>query len=226
MQTTDHTRAHRYTVLAKHAHEYRADLEIKRSNFLGFALRVENETQAREFITSLRKRYHDARHVCSAFVIGADRDIQRSSDDGEPAGTAGIPMLQAILARDTAQKAPISDICVVVVRYFGGIKLGAGGLTRAYSEAVTHVLDSSEFLLRQKLLCAKLPVSHAFVGQRDHEIRHLGFHIIDTEYDAEKAYMSVGVTAEKVEYLKECIAHISAGEESLSWDGSIWVDTP
>ena len=85
----------------------------------------------------LRRRHHDARHVCSAFVLGPARDRMRSSDDGEPAGTAGVPMLEAVLQRETAPgRTDLTDVCAVVVRWFGGIKLGAGGLVRAYSTCV------------------------------------------------------------------------------------------
>ena len=152
---TQETRANRYTVLATQA-PVQSLLEIKRSEFIGFVQRVESEQEARAFIESVRKRYHDARHVCSAFVIGADRDVQRSSDDGEPAGTAGIPMLQALLARrtegrDGAETTDLSDIVAVVVRYFGGIKLGAGGLVRAYTEAVVQVLDAAHLTPRERL---------------------------------------------------------------------------
>ena len=109
---TDETRANRYTVLATHT-ETRHLLEIKRSEFIGYVQRVETEEEARAFIESKRRAYHDARHVCSAFILGADRQTQRSNDDGEPAGTAGIPMLQALLARRARAKPPTSPISVL-----------------------------------------------------------------------------------------------------------------
>ena len=114
---------------------------LKRSEFIGHIKRVSTVEEARAYIESVRKTYHDARHVCSAFIIGADRDIQRSSDDGEPAGTAGVPMMQALLARQTREDGTtdLSDVVAVVVRYFGGIKLGAGGLVRAYTDSVRCV---------------------------------------------------------------------------------------
>ena len=114
----EETRANRYLV-PRGDEPYESLLEIKRSEFIGHIKRVSTVEEARAYIESVRKTYHDARHVCSAFIIGADRDIQRSSDDGEPAGTAGVPMMQALLARQTREDGTtdLSDVVAVVVRY-------------------------------------------------------------------------------------------------------------
>ena len=94
------------------------EVEIRRSRFLTYLGRVEDEAQAREMVAVLRRRHHDARHVCSAFVLGPARDRMRSSDDGEPAGTAGVPMLEAVLQRETAPgRTDLTDVCAVVVRW-------------------------------------------------------------------------------------------------------------
>ncbi|HSU46325.1 MAG TPA: YigZ family protein, partial [Arthrobacter sp.] len=130
-----------YTTLAP-GPDFRHELEVKRSRFITVLRRAGTEAEARELVADLRREFHDARHHCSAFVIGPDRTIQRSSDDGEPAGTAGIPMLEALLKRETAPGVTgLSDASAVVVRYFGGVLLGAGGLVRAYSESVSAALD-------------------------------------------------------------------------------------
>lgn len=112
------------------------ELEIKRSRFLTYITRVQDQEQAREFIHSIKELYPDARHHCSAFIFHVDgsNDVERSSDDGEPSGTAGKPMLEAL--RGSGMK----DIAAVVVRYFGGVKLGTGGLVNAYTNAVTELL--------------------------------------------------------------------------------------
>ena len=111
----EETRANRYLV-PRGDEPYESLLEIKRSEFIGHIKRVSTVEEARAYIESVRKTYHDARHVCSAFIIGADRDIQRSSDDGEPAGTAGVPMMQALLARQTREDGTtdLSDVVAVV----------------------------------------------------------------------------------------------------------------
>ncbi|MDO5701236.1 MAG: YigZ family protein [Bowdeniella nasicola] len=115
-----------------------AELEIKRSRFLGFAQRIASEGDARAFFEELRSTYPDARHHCTAFSVrGEGNPIERSSDDGEPSGTAGMPMLQ------TLRGSGLVDVAVLVVRYFGGIKLGTGGLVRAYSDTVSATLDAA-----------------------------------------------------------------------------------
>ena len=104
--------------------------EIKKSRFICHAKRVYSEEEARTFITSIKKEHYKATHNCSAFIIGERSEIKRTSDDGEPSGTAGIPMLGVLENHD------LTNVCVVVTRYFGGIKLGAGGLIRAYAGSV------------------------------------------------------------------------------------------
>lgn len=111
--------------------EYREETVIKKSRFIAIVKTTRSEEEARAFIAEIRKEYSDASHVCTAYCIG---DHQRSSDNGEPAGTAGIPILEAI------RKSGVEDITCCVVRYFGGIKLGAGGLIRAYGGAASDAL--------------------------------------------------------------------------------------
>lgn len=117
---------------------FRAEIEVKRSRFIGSLKRCESEVEARDFIAEIRSEYSDARHNCTAFKIATEtvNPICRSSDDGEPAGTAGMPMLEAL--------GEMTDIAVVVTRYFGGIKLGTGGLVRAYTAAVKNTLAAAQ----------------------------------------------------------------------------------
>ena len=104
--------------------------EIKKSRFICHAKRVYNEEEARDFISAIKKEHYKATHNCSAFIVGERSEIKRTSDDGEPSGTAGVPMLGVL------ENHNLTNICVVVTRYFGGIKLGAGGLIRAYAGSV------------------------------------------------------------------------------------------
>ena len=104
--------------------------EIKKSRFICHAKRIYSEEEARDFITAIKKEHYKATHNCSAFIIGERSEIKRTSDDGEPSGTAGVPMLGVL------ENHNLTNICVVVTRYFGGIKLGAGGLIRAYAGSV------------------------------------------------------------------------------------------
>ena len=104
--------------------------EIKKSRFICHAKRVYSEEEARDFITTIKKKHYKATHNCSAFIVGERSEIKRTSDDGEPSGTAGVPMLGVL------ENHNLTNVCVVVTRYFGGIKLGAGGLIRAYAGSV------------------------------------------------------------------------------------------
>lgn len=227
--TTEDTRANHYTVLETFE-PVESLLEIKRSEFIGHALRVESEDEARAYIESLRKKYHDARHVCSAFVVGADRDVQRSSDDGEPAGTAGIPMLQAILSRRTTgdEDSPatdLSDICVVVVRYFGGIKLGAGGLVRAYTDAVVQVLDQATLVPRRRLRMGRIATDFAEAGKLENELRAHGIHVDTTEYDAAQAKIVIGTFDSPASQaaVEDQVAALTAGAATIEWGETRWV---
>lgn len=129
------------------------EIEINKSRFLCYLKRVETEEEAREFIKEIKKEHPKATHHCSAMLIS--QEIQRSSDDGEPSGTAGIPMLE------TLRKRNMEKICAVTVRYFGGILLGAGGLIRAYSKSVSEALDHTAIYDVKKLSVYQLSVDYA-----------------------------------------------------------------
>lgn len=109
-------------------------IEIKKSKFICHLFRIENEEQAKEYIAKIKKEHYKANHNCSAYMLGENFEIQRSSDDGEPSGTAGVPMLEVL------KKNQLQNTLAIVTRYFGGIKLGAGGLIRAYSTSVSEAL--------------------------------------------------------------------------------------
>lgn len=226
---TDETRANRYTVLNTYD-EVRTVVEIKRSEFIGYLTRVETEDQARAFIDVKRKQYHDARHVCSAFIIGADRQIQRSNDDGEPAGTAGIPMIQALLARRTqgrdGETTDLADICAVVVRYFGGIKLGAGGLVRAYTDTVVAALDAADLVPRERLRLGSVLADHAQAGRLENELRAAGYTVLGTDYTAQGASITLGVfdSPTSRQDTEKALSELTAGAGHLSWGHTQWVD--
>ena len=120
------------------------EVVIRKSRFIATLIPVRSVAEADAEITALRKRYWDAGHNCTALVVGTHADQQRSSDDGEPSGTAGRPMLDVILGED------IHNVAVVVTRYFGGVLLGTGGLVRAYSRAVQEGLAASRIIEKKK----------------------------------------------------------------------------
>lgn len=141
------------------------ELVIKKSRFIAQLSPVSSAAEADEVIAAAKRRFWDARHNCSAQVTGLHGDRARSSDDGEPSGTAGMPMLEVLRRRG------LTDLVAVVTRYFGGVKLGAGGLVRAYSSAVSEGLDRAALVDRMLLAQAVLSVPHAEAGRYDNALR-------------------------------------------------------
>ena len=141
------------------------ELVIKKSRFLTHVAPVSSPEEADAVIAAARRRAWDARHHCSAQVTGLRGDRARSSDDGEPSGTAGMPMLEVLRRRE------LTDVVAVVTRYFGGVKLGAGGLVRAYSSAVSEALDHAALVDRMLLTEVTLAVPHAEAGRFDNLLR-------------------------------------------------------
>lgn len=157
-------------------------LEIEKSKFITYLKRVFSEQEAKEYLMKIQKLHPNATHHCYAFIIGEHDEIQRSNDNGEPSGTAGVPMLESL------KKNHMQDIIAITVRYFGGIKLGAGGLIRAYSKSVSLALQNS--ILTQKILTKKytLTFSYDLIGKLDYFFRTYDIAIIDKNYDSDVTY--------------------------------------
>lgn len=160
------------------ARDASAEIEVRRSRFLGTLARVESEEAARAVIEAARKEHWDARHHCSAFVLGPAGATARSNDDGEPAGTAGAPMLEVL------RGAGVSDVVAVVTRWFGGVLLGTGGLARAYADATRAALAEAGTLERRLLREFTVEVSHADAGRLETDLRQRGHTVLDTTYAA------------------------------------------
>jgi uncharacterized YigZ family protein len=139
-----------YSIAAPFTHE----ITIEKSRFLTHLFPTDTQQEAKGRIQEIKKAYADATHNCSAYVLSHETKLQKSNDDGEPAGTAGVPMMQALNGRH------MINITAIVTRYFGGIKLGAGGLVRAYSRAVLESLDLVPLMIYQTLICTNLALSH------------------------------------------------------------------
>lgn len=179
--------------------------EIQRSRFLGHAVRVFDLDVFSERVRQLRRAHPDARHVCSAAVIGAGGEASRSSDDGEPAGTAGSPMLQAILQQG------LTDVGVIVVRYFGGTKLGAGGLIRAYAGAATDALAHAGKVVRVQTQRLLVTAPIAEVGKLDNTLRIHGLE--PTIGYGLEAKLQVDVAAADVADLRDQLATLGFDSE-------------
>ncbi|MFC4139750.1 MULTISPECIES: YigZ family protein [unclassified Microbacterium] len=184
------------------------ELVIKKSRFLAHVAPVGSPEEADEVIAALKKKYWDARHNCSAQVTGLRGDRARSSDDGEPSGTAGMPMLEVLRRRE------LTDVVAVVTRYFGGVKLGAGGLARAYSSAVSEALDLAALRDRMLLAQATVAVPHAEAGRFDNALREwVGAHgaVLGEIAYAADAVFEVWAPADELHSLEANVAALSAG---------------
>ncbi len=224
----EESRATSYTTLAAGS-DFRHELEIKRSRFITVLRRADSEDAARDLVAGLRREFHDARHHCSAFIIGPDRSIQRSNDDGEPSGTAGLPMLEALAKRETTPgAADLSDVSAVVVRYFGGVLLGAGGLVRAYSESVSSALTLVPLVRRRRLRICSVEVPHAAAGKLENDLRAANLVMAGTSYGSRHTVLQVAVpdNAGAIADAAERVQLLTAGSASLVAKGTEWVDVP
>lgn len=153
-----------------------ASYEIQKSRFIAYTSHVETEAEARDFVTAIKKKHFDARHNCSAWVLGADSSQQKSNDDGEPGGTAGNPILEAI------KQHGLTNVVVVVTRYFGGIKLGAGGLIRAYSHTASLGLEATPCREVKPFCLMEAEMDYSLLGTVENWIRNKELRTGETAY--------------------------------------------
>lgn len=211
--------------------EVTVELERRKSRFLTVMRRVTSTDQAQMIVETLRAQHHRAAHHGSAWIVGSDRAVLRSDDDGEPSGTTGAPMLEALShTRMPSGQADLTDVAVVVVRWFGGTLLGAGGLVSAYSDSVVEALDQSrlEGLLhrRRRMRHLRLPAPIGVVGRWENDLRTDGVDVLGTEYtnDVAELHLAVDDTGEARKELEERVAAISSGQGTLTEHGIGWVE--
>ena len=181
---------------------------INKSTFIGYTLPVNNEEEALDFIEKIKAKHRDATHNVYAYVLGKDSNIQRFSDDGEPSGTAGIPALEVLKKED------LRNVVVVVTRYFGGIKLGAGGLIRAYTRGAKIGLDAGQIVdmtLHEKL---KVKIDYSDYGKIENYLLNGQYLIDDTIYD-EAVNLIVAVKFDQVENFKIDIMELTSGNNEI-----------
>ncbi|MFI6291033.1 YigZ family protein [Nonomuraea sp. NPDC050790] len=176
--------------------------EVRRSRFVCAAAPAGSVEQAQAFIAERRRLHPSATHNCSAYVIG--QSVQKGDDDGEPGGTAGTPMVQALAGRG------FSDVVAVVTRYFGGVLLGAGGLVRAYGSAVTETLDRAEPVRMVPARLMRVSVAHDQAGRVENGLRASRFAVREVAYGASVVF-SVAVGADEVAALQAWVATLTAG---------------
>ncbi|RSN29908.1 YigZ family protein [Amycolatopsis sp. WAC 04169] len=207
--------ADRYlTVAGTGVHE----IEIRRSRFLCALAPVTSEEAARSLIAGRRKAEPAARHHCHAFVLGADGRTQRSSDDGEPAGTAGTPMLEVLRRRD------LTDTVAVVTRYFGGVLLGAGGLIRAYGQAVSEAVDVIGVREYRRLRLVEVVVDYDRAGRLENDIRSSPYLLHATRFE-DVAHFDVGLAPDQGDAFHAWLADLTGGEALAEEIGETWLPT-
>ncbi|MBX9041173.1 YigZ family protein [Enterococcus durans] len=190
-----------------------SEIEIKKSRFICSLKRVTSEEEAKDFIQAIKKEHWKANHHCSAFVIGEKNEIQRSSDDGEPSGTAGVPMLEVL------KKNELINVIAVVTRYFGGTKLGTGGLIRAYTHAVSHALEEIGIVkgtLQQEI---SVHITYPQLGKLENYFTLNQLTIKETNY-TDKVTVVCLVTEDSVASFKESIIELMNGQVSFT-DGAV-----
>ena len=184
------------------------ELVEKKSRFIATVTPVTSEEEALRFIEQTKKKYWDARHNCTAFTIGSRHQLTRCSDDGEPAGTAGRPMLDVLLGED------IHNMAVVVTRYFGGTLLGTGGLVRAYSGAVKEGLAASEIVEKKRAFEMKIVTDYTGVGKIQYILAQNQIITLDTQY-TDKVQVSAMVPQEKLDSIVAEITEGTSGRAEL-----------
>lgn len=159
------------------------EIIIKKSRFITYLHQVTSEADAKAYIHMIKKMHPDANHHCYAFIIGEHDEIQRSNDDKEPSGTAGVPMLECLKQKG------LQDIIAITVRYFGGIKLGAGGLIRAYSGSVSEAIKHAVLTKKQRLNKCSLSFPYDMLGKLDYFFRNEHMQILDKLYEEQVTYI-------------------------------------
>lgn len=194
----------------KSVHEWgRDDIIINKSKFIGTAVPVENEEQAQEFIESMKKEFKDATHNCYAYVIGKNKNIQRYSDDGEPSGTAGMPILNVISQEN------LVNVAVVVTRYFGGVLLGAGGLARAYTKGCKIALESGIIVDKDLYYDVSFNLDYTLLGKMENELLKNNFIVKDKIYTDHVTFKLI-VKEDETDEINALVSEITCGKADIN----------
>lgn len=194
-----------------------ASLEINKSLFISNVARTENEAQALDFALAIRRQYPDATHNCFACVAGPQDNFQKADDDGEPTGTAGNPML------DVLKKSKLCDTAIVVTRYFGGIKLGGGGLIRAYGKSASEGIRAAGIVERRLQSRIGIDIAYSFLGPMENQLRRYNFPLVAKEF-TELIRLFVLAEAGCEPKLKKLASDITAGTALFSEQGFAYLE--
>ncbi|MGE7022730.1 YigZ family protein [Solibacillus cecembensis] len=186
-----------------------SEIILSKSRFITYVDRAETEEDALLFIDKIKKLHANATHNCSCYMIGAHDNIQKANDDGEPSGTAGVPMLEVL------KKQGLKDTVVVVTRYFGGIKLGGGGLIRAYGKATTEGLLATQVVERKLHYLMNVTIDYNWLGKVENEIRDSSYNLQSIDY-AENVEIFVFVLKEEEQQFIEWMTELTNGQASTT----------
>ncbi|SFA88064.1 uncharacterized protein, YigZ family [Lentibacillus halodurans] len=192
-------------------------ITIQKSRFIGYVKRVETEEAAQTFIQKIKKKHHDATHNCSAYMIGEHNQIQKANDDGEPSGTAGVPILEVLKKQD------LKDTAVVVTRYFGGIKLGAGGLIRAYSSTTSKAIKTAGVVQRRLMKGFSIVVDYSLLGKLENALRNSNY-MLDSIHYLEKVEFMVYVPDGEEQTFHDWVVDLTSDQVSFADKGTAYVE--
>ncbi|MDQ0177099.1 YigZ family protein [Bacillus chungangensis] len=206
---------HYYTIKGYGEHE----IVIQKSRFIAYINRSTTEEAAQQFIQEIKKKNWNATHNCSAYMIGEHNQIQKANDDGEPSGTAGIPMLEVLKKRD------LKDTVVVVTRYFGGIKLGAGGLIRAYGKATSEGINATGLVERKLVSTMHITIDYTWLGKIENELRASEYLLNDIHY-LDKVEIEVYVTDHQKKPFIDWIIELTNGQAEIVEGDKLYLENP
>ncbi|MBC1742458.1 YigZ family protein [Listeria welshimeri] len=196
---------HYLTIQSDGKHE----IIIEKSRFICHIMRVTTESEAQTFIQTIKKEHRDATHNCSAYIIGENDQFQKAHDDGEPSGTAGVPMLEVL------KKKKLKNIAVVVTRYFGGTKLGAGGLVRAYGSAVSETIQTIGIVECTLATIIKCSFAYSLVGKIENALEQKNYQINDKDF-TDKVVFHVFVDNDDIPHFRKWITEMANGQLELT----------
>jgi uncharacterized YigZ family protein len=205
--------SHYYTVKTTGEHE----IIIEKSHFIAQISRVETEREAQEFIQAIKKKHWNATHNCSAYLIGENDQIQKANDDGEPSGTAGVPILEVLKKRN------LKDTVVVVTRYFGGIKLGAGGLIRTYGKSTSEGLNAVGVVERRLVQIMHVKIDYTWLGKLEKELRASVYPVKEIHY-LDTVEIEAYVDEDKVQVFTEWMVELTNGQGRIEGGDQVYLE--
>lgn len=181
----------------------------KKSRFIGYVRHVETEEEALSFVNEIKKKHYDARHNCYAYVIGEQQPLLRFSDDGEPGGTAGKPILEVITGKE------LCNICIVVTRYFGGTLLGTGGLVRAYTDAAKAAVEAAPIVRKRCMVPFSITAGYTDLGKIQYLLGNENIAVLDSEY-GEDVVLKTEIYIDDVERIEKALTEATAARAKFT----------